>query len=360
MVSKNESLWLTSGQAGENLAHTQDLPVTFTRVEIGDANGTTPSLDPALTQLINKRQDGELISHELDPYDSSQRIITMAIPPTENFNAIEVLLYAKYGETEFAHTYFTLAAPFAVRTLENGGSQAMLKYTIKVSQETNFTITAVQDLAYATQKDQQQIIDETVAKIRREYPIFRTSENQALLDVDGSAVPSGWGVSGLSAENFSLVETVKGHSLGGSYSNEMLEFFEVAGIKENNYYYNPHKFNIVRIKWTDLSGLAYSFFLNRTVSNIGPYFTFAAFVKMISGNIIVTGINHSEKSWQLVGRNYQTPVDQRTMDSSIKHVSASGEMLIALPAVVSGYVDLTQPHNWWQFVGPLQYKESGV
>ncbi|WDE13617.1 hypothetical protein [Thalassomonas haliotis] len=109
-------------------------------------------------------------------------------------------------------------------------------------------MTAIPDLAYITQ---QQVINETIAKVRSEYPIFRTSENQALLDVDGSALPSGWGV-------------------------------------------------------------------------------------------------------------YQTAADQRTMDSSIKHVSAPGEMLIALPAVVSGYVDLTQPHNWWQFVGPLQDKESGV
>ncbi|WP_281561710.1 hypothetical protein [Thalassomonas sp. RHCl1] len=169
MVSKNESLWLTSGQTGENLARTQDLPVTFTRVEIGDANGTTPSLDPALTQLINKRQDGELISHELDPYDSSQRIITMAIPPTENFNAIEVLLYAKSGETEFAHTYFTLAAPFAVRTLENGGSQALVKYTIKVSQETDFTITAVPDLTYVTHKEQTLALNNIKAMTKAEF-----------------------------------------------------------------------------------------------------------------------------------------------------------------------------------------------
>ncbi|WDE13618.1 hypothetical protein [Thalassomonas haliotis] len=73
MISKNKSLWLTSGHTGENLASTQHLPVEFTRVEIGDANGTIPSLDPVLTQLINTRQDGALICHELDPNDNSQR-----------------------------------------------------------------------------------------------------------------------------------------------------------------------------------------------------------------------------------------------------------------------------------------------
>ncbi|SFD14164.1 phage tail protein [Pseudoalteromonas denitrificans] len=152
MITKNESLWLTSGQEGENKARALNLAVEFTRIEVGDANGTTPALNLASTQLINKVQDGELLSHQLDPNDKNQRIINMVISPKANFNAIEILLYAKYGNTEFPHTYFRLASPFAARTIENGGSQAKLKYTIRTSQYTDFNVSLVPEITYVTDK----------------------------------------------------------------------------------------------------------------------------------------------------------------------------------------------------------------
>ena len=148
MSSKNESLWLASGMAGENQARILNQPLEFTRVVVGDANGSYPPLDSALTALVNERLTGEILTHKLDPGNGNQRIIEMSIPPSLDFEAIELLLYAKYDETEFAHTYFRLAAPFPVRTIENGGSQLKLKYTIRVSQYSDFSVSISPNLTY--------------------------------------------------------------------------------------------------------------------------------------------------------------------------------------------------------------------
>ncbi|WDD98384.1 phage tail protein [Thalassomonas actiniarum] len=150
MSSKNESLWLASGMVGENQARTLNQPLEFTRVVVGDGNGNYPPLDSALTALVNERLTGEILTHKLDPGNANQRIIEMSIPPSLDFEAIELLLYAKYGETEFAHTYFRLAAPFPVRTIENGGSQLKLKYTIRVSQYSDFSVSISPNLTYLT------------------------------------------------------------------------------------------------------------------------------------------------------------------------------------------------------------------
>ncbi|WP_281559413.1 phage tail protein [Thalassomonas sp. RHCl1] len=150
MSSKNESLWLASGMAGENQARILNQPLEFTRVVVGDANGSYPPLDSALTALVNERLTGEILTHKLDPGNGNQRIIEMSIPPSLDFEAIELLLYAKYDETEFAHTYFRLAAPFPVRTIENGGSQLKLKYTIRVSQYSDFSVSISPNLTYLT------------------------------------------------------------------------------------------------------------------------------------------------------------------------------------------------------------------
>ncbi|WDE11163.1 phage tail protein [Thalassomonas haliotis] len=154
MSSKNESLWLVSGMAGENQARALNLSLEFTRVVVGDANGSYPPMDNTITSLVNERITGEVLDHRLDPNDANQRIVDMAIPPSLDFDAVELLLYAKYGEVEFPHTYFRLAAPYPIRTLEKGGSQATLKFTIRVSEHSDFSVFLVPSLSHV---DQQQL-----------------------------------------------------------------------------------------------------------------------------------------------------------------------------------------------------------
>jgi len=152
MTTKNESLWLASGQAGENQARALILPIEFTRVVVGDANGNYPPMDSSINELVNERLAGEILSHEVDPNDSNQRIVQMTIPPSLDFDAVELLLFAKYGNTEFAHTYFRLAAPYPIRTTENGGAQVKLKYTVRVNQNTDVNIFVSPNLAYTTEE----------------------------------------------------------------------------------------------------------------------------------------------------------------------------------------------------------------
>ncbi|WDD98382.1 phage tail protein [Thalassomonas actiniarum] len=173
MSSKNESLWLASGMAGENQARALNLPLEFTRVVVGDANGSYPPMDNTITALVNERITGEVLDHRLDPNDANQRILDMAIPPSLDFDAVELLLYAKYGEIEFPHSYFRLAAPYPIRTLENGGSQATLKFTIRVGGSSDFTVFVSPDLAHVAQDLWEEsynslyITQNTVAQISR-------------------------------------------------------------------------------------------------------------------------------------------------------------------------------------------------
>lgn len=167
MPTKNEGLWLASGQAGENQARALNSPVEFTRLVVGDANGDYPPMDPAITELVNELLTADIVSHVVDPNDVNQRIIQMSIPPNANFDAIEMMLYAKYGETEFAHTYFRFAAPLPIRTIENGGAQAKFKYTVRVSQYTDFTIFVSPNLSYVTHeelRDSRKPVDVNVTK----------------------------------------------------------------------------------------------------------------------------------------------------------------------------------------------------
>jgi len=166
IATKNEGLWLASGQAGENQARALNLPIEFTRLVVGDANGNYPPMDPAITELINELMTADILSHVVDPNDVNQRIFNLSIPPSANLDAVEMMLYAKYGETEFAHTYFRFAAPLPIRTIENGGAQAKFRYTVRVSQHTDFTIFVSPSLSYVTHeelRDSRKPVDVNVA-----------------------------------------------------------------------------------------------------------------------------------------------------------------------------------------------------
>lgn len=148
MATSNAALLLTTGINGEVAARAAEVALEFTRVEIGDANGTYPVMDKARTALINKVIDGEILSHNVDPDTPTQRIIELNIPPIADFNAVEMMVYAKYGNNEFPHTYIRLAAPFPVRVT---GSQATLKQTIALQDASSeFKIFVPPDLTYVT------------------------------------------------------------------------------------------------------------------------------------------------------------------------------------------------------------------
>ena len=207
MPTKNESLWLASGIAGENQARTLNLPLEFTRVLVGDANGNYPLMDSTITELVNYRQDGELLSHEIDINDVNQRIVEMSIAPSLDFDAVELLLYAKYGDTEFAHTYFRLATPFSVRTIENGGSQARLKYTIRVSEFTDVNVFVTPDLAYVTHEqliEKQLQISSSLTGVDNKIITIEQNLQQQIADLKTSVTKQFTGVEGAFQSDFEV------------------------------------------------------------------------------------------------------------------------------------------------------------
>lgn len=181
---KTDTLLLSSGAAGEAAARIAEQPVTFSRVTVGDSNGHLPALDVNRTQLDNPVIDGEvmIVSHDLDPNDATQRVLTLRIDNNANYDARELLIYASADGTEFPHTYIRLGAAYPVRTLENGGVSIEIAAIIKVSTDTEFTITVTPATDLVTQaqlnKWQQQVSEQFASsadmdnvKQRAEYAV---------------------------------------------------------------------------------------------------------------------------------------------------------------------------------------------
>ena len=139
-IIKNESILLQTGMDGEAAARVNNHAVSFTRMVVGNANGTLPPLDKNRVSLDNFIINGSIISHELDPSHSDLRIMQLRIGPDANFDAREVLIYAQANGVEFPHTYIRFGAPYPVRTAATGGAQISIKFYIKVHTDTDFTL----------------------------------------------------------------------------------------------------------------------------------------------------------------------------------------------------------------------------
>ena len=140
-VIKNSIKRLKSGEQGEQNAQVNLHVVQFTRVSIGDANGELPIEDANRTALDNHVTDGDIVSHKIDPDNDTQRILQLRIGPDANYDARELLIYATANGVEFLHSYLRLGSAYPIRTAESGGVQMLIDAIIKVSSETNFSIT---------------------------------------------------------------------------------------------------------------------------------------------------------------------------------------------------------------------------
>jgi len=117
--------------------------------------------------------------------------VKMSIPPNDNYSARELILYAKYGNTEFAHTYFRLADAYAVRTIENGGSQVTLRWTIRVSQYTDVKVMVSPNLAYATEDYAEELQKPKIVTGNQDAFINRRHVFKAHADLQLLASPDG-------------------------------------------------------------------------------------------------------------------------------------------------------------------------
>ena len=140
-VIKNSIKRLKSGEQGEQSAQVNGHLVQFTRVSIGNANGSLPIEDEKRTALDNHITDGDIVSHKIDPDNDTQRILQLRIGPDANYDARELLIYATANGVEFPHSYIRLGSAYPIRTAENGGVQILIDAIIKVSSDTNFNIT---------------------------------------------------------------------------------------------------------------------------------------------------------------------------------------------------------------------------
>lgn len=199
-------------------------------------------------------------------------------------------------------------------------------------------------------------IDTYLQSARKEYPIHRLSTNQSLSNIDGSSLPRDWYSAGFVGESYTEVATINSATVNSNYGPglpaDAEELVELLQLNRDGHYYNWHAFKIVRVKWSGNDKTIFSFNLNRSERTLSPYVTWGFYGKLISGNAsssVCGSLPLGE--WGLFGGAIDTQ-SINTAHVSIRHSSESGEMLIALPALVAGHVDLSNKLNWGQFTTP--------
>ena len=183
---------------------------------------------------------------------------------------------------------------------------------------------------------------------KSEYPFFTTMPNQQLLSTNNNR-PDGYVLHHLSDANFSVINVVDGRTRQERTSIEN-ELLTACGMSSNTTIplYHLMNFNIVRVVWENITDRKYFYIKHH---HTHPSITIGVWIKLISGSLssCPMTIGHETGVWKLCGENIINPSSHNFhyLWDGIELTSDSGEMYFALPAVVKGFVDLTQ--NKWGF-----------
>lgn len=179
-------------------------------------------------------------------------------------------------------------------------------------------------------------------------PIIRLTKNQALIGSSGSA-PTGW--TAHPSCTLTNICNVGSESPSGRHpiAQELLNYIGI-----NHVMYFGLGFNIWRIDWTASTPYLMFQFLN--LSN--PLMTVAAYTKLESGQVAGCWAEGATNTWKLTGQQavggmmhqywmlHPTPVN-----------NSAGSLLFALPAAVTGKLNLSNPQQWalYPYIGDQQY-----
>ena len=177
------------------------------------------------------------------------------------------------------------------------------------------------------------------------YPFFRITSNQILTGTQtgtNSDTVSGWTInSGGCGVALKWIQTVSNGVLWANRTPEEQALLTAMG--RPNIQYVANAFNIYRMSWSAVC--PWTFYQHIPNS---PQFTVAAFTKLESGVITGWWATGIQSSWSLTGVHAGASAEGYSHPHPATS-SVTGSLLIAMPAYVPGYVDLTQPINWGWF-----------
>lgn len=177
-------------------------------------------------------------------------------------------------------------------------------------------------------------------------PIIRLTKNQALIGSSGSA-PTGWTAHpSCTLTNICNVGSEVPHH---PIAQELLNYIGINHVMNFGL-----GFNIWRIAWTASTPYLMFQFLN--LSN--PLMTVAAYTKLESGQVAGCWAEGATNTWKLTGQQTMGGMmHQYWMLHPVTVNNSAGSLLFALPAAVTGKLNLNNPQQWalYPYIGDQQY-----
>lgn len=178
-------------------------------------------------------------------------------------------------------------------------------------------------------------------------PIIRLTKNQALIGSSGSA-PTGW--TAHPSCTLTNICNVGSEVPTGRHpiAQELLNYIGI-----NHVMYFGLGFNIWRIGWTASTPYLMFQFLN--LSN--PLMTVAAYTKLESGQVGGCWAEGATNTWKLTGQQAFGGMMHQYWMLHPTPISSAGSLLFALPAAVTGKLNLSDPQQWalYPYIGDQQY-----
>lgn len=186
------------------------------------------------------------------------------------------------------------------------------------------------------------------ATIASGMPIIRLTKNQALIGSSGSA-PTGW-----TAHPSCTLTNICNVGSGSPNDRHPIaqELLNYIGI--NNIVNFGLGFNIWRISWPAGTSFLMYQFLN--LSN--ALMTVAAYTKLESGQVGGCWAEGATNTWKLTGQQaFGGMMHQYWMLHPTPVNGGAGSLLFALPAAVTGKLNLSSPQQWalYPYIGDQQY-----
>ncbi|MEL0623814.1 hypothetical protein V6238_12000 [Marinomonas arenicola] len=192
-------------------------------------------------------------------------------------------------------------------------------------------------------------VDLELARIQTKLPRIVITRNQ-VLDLDSeTALPLGMSIN--SAVDVSLYLSVTSFNVKSAEQNELLaEFSSDMGVLFNKTAYYRRGFNVLKMSWsTKPSWLAFPHAADDPELNsipVNTFLTLGAFVKVLSGSLSGSWANGNQLGKWVFCNSKMSPSGFGSY-ANLHPIPTSdtGEILVALPAAITGYID--SPLQWF-------------
>ncbi|HAS6077965.1 TPA: hypothetical protein I7141_18990 [Vibrio vulnificus] len=195
-------------------------------------------------------------------------------------------------------------------------------------------------------------VDEELAKFQTKLPRIVMTQNQVLIPADGQTFPDNFSIgAGVTAEVFKFISNNPA-SRDAAQIELLQEIERESGVPLNTSLHYRQGFYVYKLSWTSGGGswLAYPRAAdNPSLSNVptNTFFTVGAFVKVLSGVLSndAWGNGNAVGSWKFCTTKYAP-----SSFGSYTHLhpyrnSEAGEILLFLPAAITGHID--DGENWF-------------